>query len=187
MTSGLRSRAHECPVELATASSLEPIPLILLISSALQRLFFPLQNTSTETTEKAHKMLTREKFMKNFKILSFVSKLKVLPLNVDCESGTIKPYSSSELRPYYVAFLLFVLHAVYVNFRLLQSLFDDTTARHHLILHFDVASCSFMVAGWYFIFFIRNPHVVTSVFNELFFMKGKATGAVILIKNMSDT
>ena len=115
-------------------------------------------------------MITKKEYSHNFVVFGIASKLCLLPLEINVETGTFQLRTSGRKRKVSVCMVVvMILHSCYVIFRFFQTvLFGEKIVRHHLLFHIDYSLASVMVMSWYYLYFIRRPDISVAIFNGFF-------------------
>ena len=115
-------------------------------------------------------MLTRTTFGTNFRIISIACQLGILPFRVD-EVGLTLNLSSSKIHKCLsrCLYLLFYAQALYVDLRFIWVVKSELKLPPYVLMwHGTIALGLSIVLSWYYIAYIRLPHLFAETFNQTF-------------------
>ena len=114
-------------------------------------------------------MLPRKNLILNLVLFKLYSRLNFLPISIDLFSGKIKLLDDQFVGFFWkLNFFVSCAHAVFIDFRLIQSVTDaNYFVLHHIPLHF--VQCFLFTAGTYYAYlmFVKWPVETIASFNEM--------------------
>ena len=107
-------------------------------------------------------MLSTEYIRKCLRIRSFISDLKLLPLEVDVGQGCFRAQKSGwKLLLCHILYLHLLFRAFFAHYRVLHALvtgqYDNTVEPHLLTWDIVMLLAATMYSSWYAIFFVCKP------------------------------
>ena len=127
-------------------------------------------------------MISKTDFDGNLAVLRVLHKLRLFPIQISTSGSPSAPVANNPVLngrarlPFWFAFMLAILHGLYVGIRLGQYLVTrGLVQEYEMVLNLNMAAASVFCFWWYWVYFVRHPDIVGAVMNMLDYQAGKVS------------